>query len=384
MIKAPRVYACLVLYLALSGTCRGQGAFDSLQGKMPRHYFRTVIGLDLYRKPEVSLDTSSKIGRKLGSFGMRQVYLSFSTPLVTKVFTGTDSSIKNTHLLLTGNFFSLRPVFGSLDRQHRLTRNSIGIRYIYNTGKKTVWFIDVSPFVTRDATYRSRGVLRMASTLLCSVNESPTFNWRFGITKSFIWGNRYYLPFIGLRVGRLDRVHFSLQFPRSLNLTIPAGPQLVFSLYSRPQGGVFYFSNQDSLYFRSGERGFHFTRYEICTGLRADVRLGDHFAFYISSGISSANNLFFFGNEANKAQRVSRYLSYFYRASLPGTLFINAGVVLTFGRTRSYFNDRNLYDATDLNAMVDNTGNPQLPLRPRKLRSDYNLESIEDLVEYAE
>ena len=364
---------------------RSQTSFDSLKIKQPKHYFNTVIVTDAYRKPNKEFnDTSDALSKRLKSYGVKQFNAYFHTPLYTKDKYGADGTvIKNTHLLLTGNFVSLRPVFDGLS-EHNLIKFGVGLRYIYNSGKKGVWFVDVSPFVTRDITYPSKPYYRMASTIIYSHNVTEKFNWRLGATKSFLWGNRFYLPFVGLRVGRLDKIHLSLQFPRSLSLNIPLGSKVIFGLYTRPQGGMYNFSNRDSLYFRNTSATFHFTRYEINSGFRFDFRLSSHFNFYISSGFSSRNNITFYSENANKSRKALGYNSYFYSKNVAPTLFFNFGLVLKFGKTRAYYNNKNIYDAINLNNTLDpnGNGNVQIPLAPKKNVSDINLKSIQDLVDY--
>lgn len=359
-----------------------QTSYDSLKLKLPKHYFNTVIVLDGYRKPNRAFtDTLHPLSKRLKSYGIKQLTIAFHAPLVTVEKTNADSTIRNSHLLLTGNYMSLRPVFDGLN-QHNLVKFGMGMRFIYNTGKKGVWFIDVSPFVTKDVTYPSKPYYRMASTIVYSHNVNDRFNWRLGATKSFLWGNRFYLPFVGIRIGRLDKVNISVQFPRSASFNVPVGSKLIFSLYTRPQGGMFNFSNKDSLYFRNTDATFHFTRYEINSGFRFDVRVGLHFNFYVAAGISSKNNITFYSDRANRSKKLI-YDSYFYSKNVAPTLFINLGLVLKLGKTRSYYNNRNIYDAIDINNTAGiNSGNVQIPLTPERKKTTLNLKSVEDLVDY--
>jgi hypothetical protein len=362
---------------------RSQNSFDSLNIKMPKHYFNTLFDLDIYRKPNVSFrDTVSPLSKRLKSYGIKQFYLSFYTPLRTKDWMTADSTIKNTHLLLTGNFMSLRPTFDGIS-QHNLVKFGIGIRFIYNTGKKGVWFADVSPFVTRDVTYPSRPYYRMASTLVYSHNVSMAFNWRLGITKSFMWGNRFYLPFVGLRIGRLDKINLSIQFPRSASFNMPVSRKVILSVYTRPQGGMWNFSNADTLYFRKTDATFHFTRYEINTGFRGDFRMSSHFSFYVALGLSTKNNITFYSERANTGQKVGAYSTHFFTKNIPPSAYLNFGFVLRFGKTRSYYNNKNIYDAIDINNQANgNNGNLPIPLDSKKKPKDINLESVRDLVDY--
>jgi hypothetical protein len=221
----------------------------------------------------------------------------------------------------------------------------------------------------------------MASTFIYSHNVTNAFNWRLGITKSFLWGNRLYLPFVGLRMGRLDKVNLSIQFPRSISLSMPVSSKFIVSVYTRPQGGMWNFSNADTLYPKNPDMTFHFSRYELNSGLRFDFRVGQHFIFYFAAGLSSRNNITFYSESANARRNNLNYDTYFYSKNLPSTLFLNGGLVLKFGRTRSFFNVKNIYDATDLNNVLDgNNGNAAIPLEIR--RSKVNLQSIQDLVDY--
>lgn len=364
---------------------KAQKSYDSLHVKLPKHYFNTVFVLDRYAKPSKKLDTLNSISKRLESYGLRQLDLSFYIPVLTKDYkgSGADSNvISNLHLLLTGSFQSLRPVFSGISR-HRLIKRSVGLRGVFNTGKKAVWFVDVAPFVTRDMTYRSKPFFRLASTLVYSYNVNEWFNWRLGFTKSFQWGNRLYLPFIGLRFGRLDKVNLSIQFPRSINLNLPFSPNFIMSVYTRPQGGMFNFSNHDTLYPRPADATFHFTRYEINTGLRFDIRAGSHFAFFVAAGLSTRNNITFYSERANKNRPRLPYSVYFYSVNPKPTLFAQFGIVLRFGKTRSYYNNRNIYDAIDLNNKAGvNDGNVQVPVKPAKAPKNNNLESVRDLIDY--
>ena len=337
--------------------------------------------MDAYRKPDRAFkDTIPPINKRLKSYGIKQFNLSFHIPLYTKDIKETDGAISNVHLLLTGNYLALKPVFDGLS-QHKLVKAGIGLRFIYNTGRKGLWFFEVSPFVTHDVTYPSRPYYRLASSAIYSYNFSDKLNMRLGVTKSFLWGNRLYLPFIGFRIGRLDKVNLSIQFPRCASLNFPFKSKYIFSVYTKPPGGMFNFSNHDSLYYKKTDATFHFARYEINTGFRFDVRVSTHFNFYMASGISSRNNISFYSERANKG-RAGIYSTYFFTKDIAPSLYFNFGLVFKFGKTKSFYNNRNIYDAIDLNnTMGQNNGNAQIPLTPKK-KSDYNLKSVQDLVDY--
>lgn len=373
------VLSAVVFFAACA--VKAQQSYDALKIKSPKHYFNTLLTLDGYRKPSVKLsDTSEFLNQRLKNYGIRQFNLSLCKPLAT--FESKDTAvISNGHLLFTLNYMALRPQFSGIS-DHKLTKFGVGLRYIYNTGKKGVWFIEAAPFITRDAANKTAAYFRLASTIVYSHNVSDHFNFRVGVTKSFQWGNRFYWPFIGLRFGRLDKVHLSIQFPRSINFNVPLNSKLVFSFYTKPQGGMFNFSNKDSLYFNFNDKVFNFTRYELNSGLRLDVRAGKHFHFYVATGISSRNNITFYSERSNSKRPRAPYRSYFYSQNPRPTGFLNLGLVFIFGKTKSYYNNKNMYDAIQLGNMQDDNGNAQIPLMVKKKRSDANLESVQDLVDY--
>ncbi len=379
------VFICTIFLF--SAQLKAQATYDSLKIKTPKHYFNTVIALDGYRKANQKFtDTADFLAKRLKSYGLNQFSLSFYTPIITDVEEDTVKHItKSTHILLTGTYIRLKPVFDSL-KPHDLVKSGLGLRFIFNSGKKGVWFFDVSPFVTKDRTYTSKPYFRLASTIVYSHNVSERFNWRIGATKSFMWGNRSYWPFIGLRFGRLDKVNLSIQFPRSISLNIPANEKLILSFYTKPQGGMYNYSNHDSLYYLKNDATFSYTRYELNSGLRADVRFSNNVSCYLAMGISSKNNITFYSETANKDKK-GMYKKYFFEQNLGPTIFFNAGMVIKFGKTRTFINDRNMYDVMDLNntnGVGDNNssmGNPQIPVTPKKIKN-VNLNSIQDLIDY--
>jgi len=377
-----RIGIVLIWFAACAGKMHGQASFDSTKVKLPKHYFQSQIQLDSYRKPSQDLNATSRVGSKLGSYGFRQGNLSILVPVFTRDWQGVGENKNiqaNEHVLITGLIHTFRPQFSGIN-DHRLRKSGVGIRYIRNSGKKAVWFVEVAPFVTRDITYKSDAYLRMSSTLIYSHNARDWFNFRLGLTKSFAWGNRLYLPFVGIRVGRLDKLNMSIQFPRQITINLPLGSRWLIALYSKPQGGMYNFSNYDTLYFNAQTTTFHFTRYELNTGLRADFR-GKSIHFFLASGFCTRNNLTFYSDQKNKGS--APYRIYFYTANPSVSIYTELGMVFKFGKARSIYNNKNLYDAVDLNGS-NGAGdqNAQIPM-PAKLRAnEKNLESIRDLVEY--
>ena len=147
------------------------------------------------------------------------------------------------------------------------------MRGIYNTGKKGILFAELSPFITQDAGYNYTRTYRFATTFLYDYSATDYLSLRVGYMRSFLLGNRYLLPYFGIRVGKLNKTNLSLQFPRSLTLNIPIGQYIQTHLYVKSQGGVYSFANSDSLMIgNTYERLLYFGRHELLSGLRVDAQ----------------------------------------------------------------------------------------------------------------
>jgi len=165
------------------------------------------------------------------------------------------------------------------------------------------------------------------------------------------------------------------------------------SLYSKPQGGVFNFSNKDTVYNGnyyknpniSDEKVIHFGRFELLTGCRMDVVPCRWFNFYVSTGFTTRNSIYFYSNNFNKKSK-SQYGD-FYTANPKNSIFLNVGMTFRFGRTKSYYNNRNMYEAIDLNNTIDsgennvNPGNGNIPIPDKKASKSLKPSEVQDLID---
>ena len=80
---------------------KAQAAFDSLNLKKAKHYFKTTIFLDSYSKANqkfpkqkaTKLSNDSIIDARLGSFGVKQFNIGFYTPIYTRTYYNRDSTV---------------------------------------------------------------------------------------------------------------------------------------------------------------------------------------------------------------------------------------------------------------------------------------------------
>jgi len=349
----------------------------------PKHYFNNTIYTDLYSLGKKKLDTINTVSKKLGTYQLNQFCLGFNVPVVTKDFYNSDSTkISNIHFLLAANYSVINLSFGGISN-HKLSKTSVGFRGIYNNGKKSIFFVEISPFVTRDNGYRYTRTYRLASTVLYDCSVSPAFSFRLGFTRSFLWGNRLHLPYVGIRVGKLDKINFSVQFPRSITLNVPVGKYFRASLYTKPQGGLYTFANIDSLEVGNvhEDQKLYFGRSEFLSGLRLDILPSKYFNFYLSTGITTKNTIAFY--PAREKSKVTSYYSYYSEKVKPGG-FVNFGLVFRFGRTRSFYNSSQMYSAMDLNNSIDDNnikpGNGNIPV-PQKKMNKLSVDEVSDLIE---
>jgi hypothetical protein len=110
---------------------------DSLKVVKPaKHYFKTTIYTDYYSTGKRNLEDITFQSKKLKSYQVNQFVFGVNAPVFTKDFYEKDSTqISNFHLLVTGSYSSVTPLFDGISKQHHLSKTSLGVRAIYNTGK---------------------------------------------------------------------------------------------------------------------------------------------------------------------------------------------------------------------------------------------------------
>ena len=356
---------------------------DSLKTIKPaKHYFKTIIYSDYYTTSKRDLNSENFVSNKLKSYQVSQFTLGFNTPLITKDYYNKDSTvISNFHLLLAGSFVSVKPFFDGMTENHNLIKKTIGIKWIYNNGKKSLFYGELTPFSTKDQKYRYTRTGRFASMFVynCAVNKYFTF--RVGYVRSFAFGNRYHLPYLGIRVGKLDGINMSIQFPRSISVIVPLGKYFKASVYTKPQGGLYTMANTDSIYYLNNDKRINFGRYEFLSGFRLDVFPSKLMSVYLSGGITNQNYIGFFSDSYNK--KAGATYKPFYKEKIQNSLFINGGLVFKFGHVKSIYNNYNLYDAHDLNNTDVNNinqGNIQIPAKEKKVKN-IGANEVQDLIE---
>jgi len=296
------------------------------------------------------LSISPKLDKQLGSYKYSEINTGFYLPFFTRDYVRKDSvTISNLHLLFVGNFLTAKPVFSALSEQHHLYKVSLGLRMIHNNGKKNIWFYNGTPVTARDQ-YSSPST-KYASILVFNRTVSQKFSYRLGLTKTFIFGNRVRLPIIGFRVGPLDGIYMSMMLPRNISLNFPMGKKFTGSFYIKPLGGLYDFSNRDSIY-SANDDNIQFGRYEFLNGLRLDYNPNKNFSMFLSGGVTKYNAISFASVDFQTNKR-GLIAPFYIQKNLSPSLFINWGVTLRFGKTKKVYNNMNMYDVFELNNTFD-------------------------------
>ncbi|HTA62738.1 MAG TPA: DUF6268 family outer membrane beta-barrel protein [Bacteroidia bacterium] len=395
MIEGQKQYVSkhILLFILLIAGVNVFSQTDSTKKiKVPKHYFTPTIFSDYYTTPQKNLDQRFRKGtedlairKRLENYQYSQLVGGFYFPIITKDYNHTDGSTGNFHLLGTGSYMMAMPRFGGTS-DHNLLKASIGIRGIYNSGKKGIWFVDVTPFMSTDLSARSNTVYRWASTVLYDYMANPNLSFRFGVTRTFLLGNRYHLPYFGIRIGRLDKIYISIQFPRNVTFSFPMRRYLRGSVYLKPMGGLFNMANNDSIYPNNKDNTIIYGRYELISGFRLDANLNKHVSFFVSTGFTGVKSLAFYSETEDKKNRLA--LNDFYKEKISRGLFFNVGFTLRIGRAKSIYNNYNLYETFNLNSTIDvgdnntNMGDGNIPNQTKsKEKSNLKIKDVQDLIE---
>lgn len=346
--------------------------------KEPQNYIRPELYFSRYstgvRETTPLKGTPVLLDKMLGDYGFQHYNFGFYAPLLTRSWYRKDSvSLANFHLLATVNANSAQPIFSGIENQHKLYKFGVGLRMIYNTGKQSILFLDMSPYSVGDKfdkTTTRQG--RYASIFAWSwTAKSKDFALRLGVTRTYIFGNRYVLPMLGFRFGELDKCYLSIQLPRSITAAWVVNKNLTLSMYTKPFGGLYRFSNKDSIYL-GNDKVLQFGRWELTSGFRADVNLGHDFSFFAAGGVSGNNRVMLsapsFGNNNSSLST----LAPFYRAKVANAPFLDIGLSVRFGRSKKIAGNSNIYEVIDMNGSFDpgdnnaGPGNTQIPAKAAK------------------
>lgn len=358
---------------------------DSVKVKTPKHYFNTCFYYNSYRRLEAKV--FNPLNRPL-TYSFKQINTGFYTPVLTRDwFNSETQENSNLHILLTGNLLIAQPTLTYVAKISSFHKFSIGVRGIYNSKNKNVWFADLTPFSARDRDSRNNNQLRISGVLLYSrlVNENLSF--KFGVYKTYLFGNNRYLPIIGFRIGRLDGVNFQFQFPRNMSLNLPINKNAQLSFFVKGIGGQYTYRKKnfnDST--NNAPPTMVFNRFEALSGALFNFNLGKNFSLFLSSGFSTRSQIGFGAPRRDFEPRpADRPIRDFKVAP---SIFINGGFSVKFGKVKSAYHNTGVYESYDLNKSFDPGDNnmgpadSQVPNKPKveKVSKNLGFEDVKDFI----
>ncbi|MBI3511891.1 MAG: hypothetical protein HY064_14615 [Bacteroidetes bacterium] len=349
---SPFVHDSIVIANSFSSKAKQREVRNYIRPCVYVNYFTTGERIIRPVKPGINQVAITNV---LGKYKFSEGNLGFYCPLYTHTHFSSDSTDVNTfHLLMTFNGLNDRPQFSNLPKQHQLYKMGLGIRGIYAFRSQFILFADLSPYVTGDKydTHLTQQY-HLAGSVVFNWMVSPAFSMRAGITRTFIWGNRWILPMAGIRVGRLDgKCYFSMQFPRYTSLTFQPSPKFSFSLYSRAYGGLYNISNADSLYIgrdsviQLGQTG-------LANGIRFDFRPSPNFSFFVSTGYAVRNHIWLYSWSFNDQLHPINSFGPFYNGNPAPTGFVQLGMTWRFGKAKKSAGNYLMYDVFQMNNDMD-------------------------------
>jgi hypothetical protein len=360
--------------------------------KAPKHYFTPTLFSDYYVTPERNLNQrykkgseDAKIKNHLKNYQYSQLTGGFYAPLLTKDYERANGNTANFHLLITGSYMMAMPRFGGIT-DHNLLKACAGLRGIYNTGKKGIWFFDATPFMSTDLSASCHTAYRWGGVALYDYMANPSLSFRFGFIRTFMFGNRYHLPYMGIRIGRLNKSYLSIQFPQIVTFSFPMGKCTRGGFYAKPMGGVFNMANNDTVYYKNPEKTIYYGRFEMNYGFRIDVNFNKHFSIYAAAGFTGFKYLIFFSDEDNANNKLGSLNPFYKELFFPG-LFANVGFTLRIGRAKSVYNNYNMYEVFNTNSTVGvggdiNIGDGNIPNDiKKKVEANLKMKDVQDLIE---
>ncbi|HWZ22176.1 MAG TPA: DUF6268 family outer membrane beta-barrel protein, partial [Cytophagaceae bacterium] len=346
--------------------------------KKTKRYIRPCLYFNHYGTPQSRFDPHKQ-------YQFTQNNLGFYLPLYTNTWFNKDSvSLSSIQIVGTGEVMQYKPDIAFLKESYKIARLSAGVRLFYSNGNRSVFYVSVNPFVSREIPFTGNGPIRFALALIYSRTVSKAFSYRLGIIRSYTFGRPLPLPVVGIRIGALDKLHLNIQFPKNISLDLPIGRVVTASVFVRSMGGVFNVITQGDIVTTPGRRA-QLRRYELLHGAQINVRAGKNISFYVSSGFATKRHItYVFKEEPVKSGNdINRH-------RIPASVFVSFGLSIRFGATKKIYNDRQMYDVMDLNTLK-NTGlsdsgpaDNDIPASPEKSKIDsakkIKYKDVEDLI----
>lgn len=389
-----------ILYLCLIVFCNGfVFAQDTISQKGKdihenEYKIRPSVSIDLFNTKTVGLIAKRKALKEV-DYSFREFSFSFYTPIISKTSKkiGEDKQYKsNFTLLATGSYVRSRPQFSFFNATHNFIRISAGLRGLYFDGNKSLWLVNVSPFIAEDNKSISNAKFRMFGDLIYSRVVSKMFSYKLGLSYTYRFGGGGLLPVVGVRIGDYNKYFLSVQFPKNISFHYKVNPKLYIGAFVRPNGGIYRYKiqNTDPAFFndKSENSNIILTRTDYLTGLMLNYAITPSVYFTCNSGVVynrsvdlSINNTFNGTGGKTVFKGSGRTLN------IENSVFFNVGFTFYFGKPlySSGFSPllemkavNNTTDSGDLNNSNDGITNDQNQVELKDINKKEAKTSLED------
>lgn len=382
-MRLSRIYTFTILFLLapLIGFSYqpADSSMNVIKPKEIKRYIRPCIYLNNYKTPEKELRK-----RQITAYSFRQSNIGFYAPLYTNTWYRKDSiTLSTLHLLAVGNIATASAGFSGFDKRIEFYKLSLGLRTIYSSGKKSVWFFDASPFLAEDNIGGSNRTWRYSATIVYNRTVSKNFSYRIGYTKTYLFGEGLNLPMIGCRFGPHDGVHVSFFIPRNITLDFPMGKKFWGSVFVKPVGGRYNFFIPDTSFNRIGYT-VQYGHREYLTGFLLEFRPNMNISVTLSTGLATQRYIAL----AEDVNAEGRGYEPFFASSVAPCIFSSFGASIRFGKARKVNSNYEMYDVLDINNTFDpgdnNMGpaNGNIPNDPNNVKvNNIQYQDIKDLID---
>jgi len=338
----------------------------AIQQNEVKHYIKSALYLNTFSTPDRKVKGSPEL-----SYRFSELAFGFNTPLKTITrYHEEDKTISTTHILLSGTYAASAIDAYFTPEVKTLARLGLGFKFIHNDGQKNSFFLAINPYSAGQKNLGLRNATRLSTLFIYNRTVNPKFSFRLGVWRNYLSGSARSLPILGARFGRYEKVNFSIEFPRSLSLNVPVKNWFNFSLFSKVQGTVYNFKNEDPNFF-DRPREITLGRRDVLTGLQGNFRFGPHCSLFIAAGTSTG--LITRADKIDNRAIVRRNRYEFSRQELLRAPFLQAGINIYFGKTKNLQGNTQLYDVIDMNNLYGiDDGNASLIDRMQD--ADKNLE----------
>lgn len=306
------------------------------------HYIKSALFLNAFTTPDRKVKGAPQL-----SYRFSEISMGFNTPLKTITrWHEEDKTFSSTHILLSGSF-ALSSIDASFTPEVKtLNRFGLGFKFIHNDGKKNSFFLAINPYSAGQATLGLRNASRLSTLFIYNRTVNEKFSFRLGVWKNYLSGSSRTLPIVGARFGRYEKVNFSIEFPRSLSLNVPVKTWFNLSLFSKVQGTVYHFKNEDPNFFNRPNE-ISLGRRDVLSGFQGNFRFGPACSMYLSFGTSTGEVTRADKIDRNAILKRNRYE--FSKQELMRTPFVMAGINFYFGKTKNSRGNIQMYDVIDMN-----------------------------------